>query len=87
MPKNLLTITTDDLIAYKAQVAEQLMIMRFTVGKSTFLVVPMTQKWFLALGTNEMLNVPIFTQCGDHTLFDRTTACSAYGNAHFIMAT
>lgn len=34
-----------------------------------------------------MLDVPIFTQCGDHTFFDRTTACTANGNAHFVMAT
>lgn len=62
------------------------MVMRFAVGKAAFLVVPMPQKWFLAFGAHEMLDVPIFAQSGDHTLFNRTAAGSANGNAHFIVA-
>lgn len=74
------------MIADEAQIAEQLMVMRFAVGKATLLVVPMPQKRFLAFCANEMLDMPILAQSGDHTLFNRPTAGAANGNAHFIVA-
>ena len=82
-----LTIATDDLIAYEAQVSKQLMIMRFAIGQSTFLVVPMAQKWFFTLGTHEMLDVPMLSERSNNTLFDWTTTSATDGNSHFIMAT
>lgn len=80
-----LTVTADDLIANKAQIAEELMIMRLAIGQATFLVVAMTQKGFLAFGTDEMLDVPVLAQRCDDTLLNRTTACTANGDAHFVV--
>lgn len=50
-----LTITTNNLIAYKAQISKQLMIMRFAIGETTLLVMSMTQKRFLTFRANEVL--------------------------------
>lgn len=47
----------------------------------------MTQKWLFTFGAHEMLNVPMLAECGDHTLFDWTSACTANRYAHLIMAT
>lgn len=80
-----ITITSNDLIAYEAQIAKQLMVMCFTVSQSTLLIMAMAQKWLLTLGAHKVLDVPVFAQCGHHTLFDRTTACTTDGYAHFIM--
>lgn len=59
--------------------------MRFAVGEATFLVVAMPQEWLLAFGTHKVLNMPIFAQCSDDSLLDRTTACATNGNAHLIV--
>lgn len=83
----LLTIATDDLIAYEAQISKKLMIMRFAIGQSAFFIMSMAQKWFFTLGAHKMLDVPVFSECSNNTLFDRTTTSAADGNAHFIMAT
>lgn len=59
--------------------------MCFTISQSTLLIMAMAQKWFLAFGAYEMLDVPVFAQCGHHTLFDWTTACTTNWYAHFIV--
>lgn len=82
-----LTIAANDLITNEAQIAKQLMVVRFAISQSTFFVVTMSQERFLALGTHEMLHMPMFAQCGHHPLFNRTTACAANWYTHFVMAT
>lgn len=54
--KKQLTITSDDLITHKAEIPEQLMEMRLTVGQTSLFVMMMTKKWFLALGAHKMLH-------------------------------
>lgn len=54
-------VTTDNLIANEAEISEQLMIVRFTIGKATFFIMTMSQKRFLAFSTNKMLNMPMFS--------------------------
>ena len=55
--KIILTVTRNHLVTDKAQIAKELMIMRFAIGQSFFLVVTMTQERFLAFGTDKMLEI------------------------------
>lgn len=50
-----LTISGDNLVAYKAKIAKKLMVVSFAVGKSFFLIMPVSEERFLALGAHEML--------------------------------
>lgn len=52
-----LTITGYNLIAYKTQIAKQLVIMSLTVCQATFLIMTMTQEWFFTFGTHKMLKI------------------------------
>lgn len=81
-----ITITADDLIADEAQVAEQLMVVRFAVGEAAFLVVPMAQERLLALGANEVLDVPVLAERGDDALLDGPAAGAADRDAHLVVA-
>lgn len=47
----------------------------------------MTQEGFLALGANEMLNVPMFTKSCNNSLFDWSTASTANRDSHTVMTT
>lgn len=49
------TITGNHLIANKAQISKELMIMILTISQTTFLVMTMTEERFLTFGTNKML--------------------------------
>lgn len=75
-----------DLIAHKAQIAKELMVMSFTVSKTLLLVVSMAKEGFLTLRAHKVLNMPMFAQSLDNALFDRTMTCTADGNSHLIMA-
>lgn len=46
-----------------------------------------SQKWFLAFGTNKMLNVPVLAKSGDDALFDRSSARAADWYSHLVVAT
>jgi hypothetical protein len=50
-----LTITANHLVADKAQIAEQLMIMGFAVGQTALFIMAMSQEGLFALGANEVL--------------------------------
>lgn len=52
-------VATNDLIADEAEIAKQLMIVRLAVGQTTFFIMTVSQKWFLAFSTDEMLNMPM----------------------------
>lgn len=80
------TIASNDLIANETQISEELMIMGFTVGQASLLVMSMTQEGLLALGTHEMLHMPVLPQRSDHTLLNRSTTGATNGNAHFVVA-
>lgn len=79
-------ISSDDLVAYIAKVAKQLMVMLFTISQAFLLVMPMTMKWLLALGTYEMLNMPVFSKSSHNPFFNRAATSTTNWNAHFIMA-
>jgi len=54
-------ISSNHLVAYKTQVAKQLVIMGFTVSQTFLLVVAMTKERFLTLGTYKMLHMPMLS--------------------------
>lgn len=80
-------ITSNDLVAHIAQISKQLMVMLLAVGKSLLLVMAMTMEWLLTFGTYEVLNMPMLSKGSDNSLLDRTSASSANGDTHLVMAT
>ena len=52
-------VTLDDLVADVAKVAEQLVVVGLAVGQALALVVAVAQEGFLALGADEVLDVPV----------------------------
>lgn len=78
-------VARDHLVAHEAQVAEQLMVVRLAVRQPLLLVVAMAQEGLLALGTHEVLDVPVFSERGDDALLDRPVARAANRDAHFIV--
>lgn len=80
-------IARDDLIANEAKIPKQLMIMRFAVGQAFLFVMAVTKERFLAFGTSEMLHMPVFTESGNHSFFDGTTASPADRYPHLVVAT
>jgi len=75
-----------DLVAHLAEVAEQLVVVSLAVRKPLPLVVPVAKERFLALGADEVLNVPVLAQGGDHSLLDWSSAGPADWNAHLVVA-
>lgn len=80
-------ITTNYLVADKAQISKQLMIMSFTVGQALLLIMAMSQERFLAFSANKVLYMPMFAESSDNTFLNRSTASSTNGNAHLVMTT
>lgn len=78
-------IPCNHLIADKAQVSKQLMVMRLAVGQPAFLIMPVAQEGFLALGAHKVLHMPVLAQRGHHSLLDRTTTRAANGNSHLVV--
>ena len=52
-------VALDDLVADVAEVAEQLVVVGLAVGQALALVVAVAQEGFLALGADEVLDVPV----------------------------
>lgn len=72
-----LTISRYDVITDKTQITEQLMVVHLAVGQATPLVMPRTVKWFLALGTDKVLRMPVFPCEPDKGCYD--TVGSGWG--------
>lgn len=79
-------ISRDDLIAHKAQIAEQLVVMRLAIRQALLFVMPMSKERLLALCTHKVLHVPVLAQCSDHTLFDWSVTGAADRNTHLVVA-
>lgn len=79
-------VTSNNLVADEAKITEQLMVVRFAVRQSAFLIVTMTQKRFLAFGTDEVLNVPMLSESGYHTFFDGASTGTANWDSHTVVA-
>lgn len=80
-------ITIDDVVADKANVAKQLMVMNLAVSQSFLLVVTRSQERLLTLGTDKMLYMPSLAQSMNDPLFDGSPTRPADGDAHLVMAT
>lgn len=78
-------IAGNHLIAHKAQVPEQLMVVNLAVGQAALLVVAIAQERLLAFGAHEMLDVPVLAQRRHDALLDRAPACAANRYAHFVV--
>lgn len=78
-------VARNHLVAHKAQVAEQLMVVRLTIGQPAFLVVTMAQERFLALGAHEMLDVPVLAQRRHNALLDGPSTGATNRDAHLIV--
>jgi hypothetical protein len=63
------------------------MKMRFAISQAFLFVMSSAQKWFLAFGAYEMLDMPIFAQSRHHAFFDRPSTSAANRYAHFIVTT
>lgn len=83
----MLTITSNHLIAHKAKIAEELMIMNLAISESFLFVMAMPEKWLLALGAHKVLHMPLFTQSGNNALLNRTSTCATDWYSHLIMTT
>lgn len=79
-------VTANNLIANEAEISEQLMVVGFAIGKTTFFVVAVSQKWLLAFGTHKMLNMPMLAQGSDNAFLNGTSARPTDWDAHTIMA-
>lgn len=79
-------IGLNNLVANHAEVAEELMVVRLAVGQTFSLVVSIPQERFLAFSADEVLNMPVLAEGSDHSLFNRTSACSAYRDSHLVVA-
>ena len=53
-----LTIAIDDFVTVVTDITKQLVEMSFTVSQTTFLIMLLTEKWFLALSANKVFHVP-----------------------------
>ena len=62
------------------------MVVRLAVGQALPLVVPVTQERLLALGTDEVLYVPVLAERGDHPLLDRAAAGATDRDPHLVVA-
>lgn len=79
-------ISGDDLVAYVAQIAEQLVVVLLAVREALLLVVPVPVERLLAFSAHEMLNVPMFPEGGDDSLLDGTATGAADRDAHLVVA-
>lgn len=80
-------VASDHVAAFETDVAEKLVEMRFAIRQAFLLVMPSSQKWFLAFGAYEMFDVPILAQSSHHAFLDWTTASTANRDAHLVVAT
>lgn len=67
-------------------VTKELVVVSLAVSKSFSLIMTVSQERLLALGTDKMLNMPLFAHGVDHTALYRTSAGSADRHTHLIMA-
>lgn len=74
-------------VAYKADIAKQLIEMCLTVRQSIFLVMSVPIEGLLALCTAEMIDMPLLAKSIDNTIFYRTPASPTNRGAHFVMTT
>lgn len=79
-------IAGNDLIAHKAEIAKQLVIVSLAVGQTTLFVVPMAEEGLLALGADKMLDVPVLAQRSDYSLLNRATTRATNWDAHAVVA-
>jgi len=79
-------IALNNLIANIAKVSKQLVVVGFAVGKALSFIVTISQKRLFTLGTNEMLDMPMFPKCSNNSFLDWPSACPTDGYAHFVMA-
>jgi len=63
------------------------MVVSFAVSESLLLVVARAEKGLLAFGANKVLHVPLFAECVDDAIFDRTPARTTNRDAHLIVTT
>ena len=75
-----------DPVTVVAEFSKELMIVVSTVGETGPLVVSVTEERFLALGTGEVLHVPVLPQGGHHPLLYRPPAGSTYRDVHLVVA-
>lgn len=69
-----------------ANIAEQLVVVGFTVGQPLAFIVTMSQERFLTLSTHKMLHMPLLAHCIHHTALDGSPTGSTDGNTHLVMA-
>jgi len=80
-------ISVDDVIAHKADVAKQLMVVDLTVRQALLLIMTSAQERLLTLGTHKVLNMPGFPQGVHHPLLNRPATRATDGDASLVMAT
>jgi len=78
-------ITGDHMTTLEAHVAEQLMKVRFTVGKTLAFKVTRAQERLLTFGADKVLHMPMFAQRRHHALLDRPTTRTTYRYAHLVV--
>lgn len=67
-------------------VAKELVVVSLAVSKTFSLVMTVSQERLLTLGTDKMLDVPLFAHGIDHTALDWTPTSSTDRHTHLIMA-
>lgn len=81
-----LTISIDNSIADKAQVSKQLVVVGLAVCQTLALVVAVPHEGLLTLGTYKVLDMPMFPKSCYYPFFNGTTARTANGDAHLVVA-
>lgn len=78
-------VARDNRITDETHVPEQLMIVRFAVGKSLLLVVSGAEEGLFAFGADKVLDMPLLPQRVHYSVLDRSTARAANRNTHLVM--
>lgn len=81
--RKIFTVSSYDLVANKAEVAKQLVIMSLTVSETLFLVVTMAQEGLLTFGTHKVLEINSKKLVLQSELFDLgpTSTCQCFPRA------
>jgi len=79
-------VALDHLVADVTKVPKHLVVVGLAVCQPLALVVTVPQKWFLALGTDKVLHMPMLSEGSDDTFFYGPSAGATYRYPHLVMA-
>lgn len=86
LPQRCYHISDGNLVTHKAQVSKELVVMCLAVGESPLLIMATSKEGLLTPTAHKVLDVPVLTQRGDHTLLNRPPTRSTDRNSHPVMA-